>query len=100
MGQREDGTSLASINQLYNSPSQGSGADLIKRIMGEVYSSLPEDVKIIASIHDELILEAPEALAQEIASNLKDIMRRVGSEMLYPVPVDAEVEILDSWGGR
>jgi len=67
--------------------------------MGEIYSSLPEEVKIIASVHDELILEAPEALAQDMASLLLEIMRRVGSELLSPVPVDAEVEVLSSWGG-
>ena len=98
-GQSEDGRTLASINQLYNSPSQGTGADLIKAIMGEVYFSLPEEVKMIASVHDEIVLEAPEALAQDMASLLLGIMRRVGSELLSPVPVDAEVEILQSWGG-
>jgi DNA polymerase I len=98
-GQSEDGRSLASINQLYNSPSQGTGADLIKAIMGEVYSSIPEEVKMIASVHDEIVLEAPEALAQEMKTLLLGIMRRVGSELLSPVPVDAEVEVLDSWGG-
>jgi len=67
--------------------------------MGEVYSSLPDEVKMIGSVHDELILEAPEALAQDMASLLLEIMRRVGSELLSPVPVDAEVEVLDSWGG-
>ena len=98
-GQSEDGRTLASINQLYNSPSQGTGADLIKAIMGEVYSSIPEEVKMIASVHDELVLEAPEDLAQDMASLLLAIMRRVGSDLLAPVPVDAEVEVLDSWGG-
>lgn len=93
------GRSLASINQLYNSPSQGTGADLLKVVMAEVYSFLPEKVKMIGSVHDELILEAPEAQAQDMASLLLGIMRRVGSELLYPVPVDAEVEILQSWGG-
>jgi DNA polymerase-1 len=67
--------------------------------MAEVYSSLPKEVRMIGSIHDELILEAPEALAQDMASLLLGIMRRVGSELLAPVPVDAEVEILQSWGG-
>jgi DNA polymerase I-like protein with 3'-5' exonuclease and polymerase domains len=67
--------------------------------MGEVYSSLPEEVKMIASVHDEIVLEAPEALAQDMASLLQGIMRRVGSELLSPVPVDAEVEVLSSWGG-
>jgi len=84
---------------LYNSPSQGTGADLIKKVMAEVYNSLPEDVKMIGSVHDEILLEAPEDLAEEIANLLLSIMRRVGSKLLSPVPVDAEVEVLDSWGG-
>jgi len=55
---------------------------------------------MIASVHDEIVLEAPEALAQEKASLLLGIMREVGSALLDPVPVDAEVEILSSWGGN
>jgi len=98
-GQYEWGESLAKVNMLYNSPSQGTGADIMKAIMVEVYSSLPEEVKMIGSVHDELILEAPEDLAQDMATKLLGIMRRVGSEMLSPVPVDAEVEVLQSWGG-
>jgi DNA polymerase-1 len=93
------GRSLARDTELFNSPSQGTGADLLKAVMAEVYSSLPKEVRMIGSIHDELILEAPEALAQDMASLLLGIMRRVGSELLAPVPVDAEVEILQSWGG-
>lgn len=95
----KDGRTLARDTELYNSPSQGTGADLLKAVMAEVYSSIPKDVKLIGSVHDELILEVPGAQAQEIASRLRDIMRKIGSEMLYPVPVDAEVEVLSSWGG-
>ncbi|NPV62816.1 MAG: hypothetical protein HPY61_09345 [Methanotrichaceae archaeon] len=95
----KDGRTLARDTELYNSPSQGTGADLLKAVMAEVYASLPDEVRIIGSVHDELILEAPEARAQEMASLLLGIMRRIGSEMLSPVPVDAEVEVLQSWGG-
>jgi DNA polymerase-1 len=95
----KDGRSLARDTELFNSPSQGTGADLLKAVMAEVYSSLPDEVKMIGSVHDELILEAPEAQAQEMATKLLEIMRRVGSKLLFPVPVDAEVEVLDSWGG-
>jgi DNA polymerase I len=70
-----------------------------KAVMAEVYAGLPEDVKMIGSVHDELVLEAPEALAKDMALRLREIMKRIGSEMLSPVPVDAEVEILDTWGG-
>jgi DNA polymerase I-like protein with 3'-5' exonuclease and polymerase domains len=54
--------------------------------MAEVYSSLPEEVKLVGSVHDELVLEAPETMAREMASKLRRIMVDVGSELLRPVP--------------
>jgi DNA polymerase I-like protein with 3'-5' exonuclease and polymerase domains len=68
--------------------------------MARVYSSLPPEVKMVGSIHDEILLEVPESMAQEMASELRRIMIEVGSKLLNPVPVDAEVEVLDSWGGN
>ena len=68
--------------------------------MCELYDSLSsEDVKIIGSIHDELLLEVPEDQAEEYAKMLSKIMNRVGSRLLYPVPVTSQAEILSSWGG-
>lgn len=93
------GRTQATVNQLFNSPSQGTGADLLKVVMAEVYSSLPEEVKLVGCVHDELILEAPEAMAPDVALLLGELMKKVGSEFLAPVPVEAEVEVLDTWGG-
>lgn len=90
----------ASKFQAYNTPSQGTGADLIKMVMCELYDRLVDvDVKIIGSIHDELLLEVPEGQAEAYAKMLSEIMNRIGSELLYPVPVTSEAEILSSWGG-
>lgn len=93
----------ASKFQAYNTPSQGTGADLIKMVMCELYDRLTdeadEDVKIIGSIHDELMLEVPENQAEAYAKMLSEIMNRIGSELLYPVPVTSEAEILSAWGG-
>ncbi len=88
----------ASKFQLFNTPCQGTGADLIKLVMCEVYDRLSsEDARIIGSIHDELILEVPEEKAEEYARMLCEIMDRVGSKLLYPVPVKSEVKISSSW---
>lgn len=85
--------------QLFNTPCQGTAADLIKMVMCELYDGLQsEDIKIIGSIHDELILEVPEDQAEEYANMLCETMNRIGSELLYPVPVTSESEILNSWG--
>jgi DNA polymerase I len=90
---------LAKETELYNTPSQGTGADLIKMVLAEVFAILNTEVKLIGCVHDEIILEAPEAMADEAAAKLKEIMERIGSELLKPVPVVAEVDALDSWGG-
>jgi DNA polymerase-1 len=85
----------ASKFQMYNTPCQGTGADLIKLVMAEVYEKLSdEEARIIGSIHDEIILEVPEDRAEEYASRLKEIMERIGSQMLYPVPVKAEAKVM------
>ena len=71
--------------------------------MVELYEILSsgghEEIRMIGSIHDELLLEGPEIRAQEMAQILKDVMKKVGNKILDPVPVDAEVTISTSWGG-
>ncbi|WP_348303937.1 DNA polymerase [Methanothrix sp.] len=63
--------------------------------MAEVYEKLSdEEARIIGSIHDEIILEVPEDRAEEYAARLKEIMERIGSQMLYPVPVKAEAKVM------
>ncbi len=64
-------------------------------MMAEVYEKLSdEEARIIGSIHDEIILEVPEDRAEEYAARLKEIMERIGSQMLYPVPVKAEAKVM------
>jgi len=89
----------ASKFQLFNTPCQGTGADLIKMVMCELYDCLAcEDVRIVASVHDEILLEVPEDKAEAYAEMLREIMNRIGSELLHPVPVTSEAKILSSWG--
>jgi DNA polymerase-1 len=56
------------------------------------------DTRIVGTIHDELLLEVSESKAEAIAVLLGEIMRRIGSRLLFPVPVDAEVSISEAWG--
>jgi DNA polymerase-1 len=87
----------ASRFQMFNTPCQGTGADLIKLVMAEVYEKISsQDAKIIGSIHDEILLEVVENRAEEYARQLKEIMEKIGFELLSPVPVTSEVKILSS----
>jgi hypothetical protein len=45
------------------------------------------------------MLEVPEDQAEAYARMLSNLMNRIGSKLLYPIPVTSEAEILSSWGG-
>jgi DNA polymerase-1 len=90
----------ASRFQMFNTPCQGTGADLIKLVMAEVYEKIScQDAKIIGSIHDEILLEVQAERAEEYARLLKEIMESVGSKLLHIVPVKAEVKIMATLDG-
>lgn len=80
-----------------NAPVQGTAADIIKLAMVKVWHSLrakyPE-AKIILNVHDELVIEAPEAQATEVAKLVKYEMENV-IKMSPPLIVD--VNIGSSW---
>ena len=80
-----------------NSPIQGSAADLIKMAMVAVARRLKEKVpgaRIILQIHDELICEAPEKDAAQVARILSEEMERV---VTLSVPLPAETGIGHNW---
>ena len=80
-----------------NMPIQGLAADIMKLAMIKVaneYKNNP-DVKMLLQIHDEIILEVKEKLAEEVAKKVKDILENV---IQLKVPLLADVKIGDNWG--
>lgn len=61
-----------------NAPLQGSAADIIKMAMIAVDQMLPKDqAKMLLQVHDELVFEVDESIADELASKLADVMQSV-----------------------
>ncbi len=80
-----------------NSPIQGTAADIIKLAMIRVDEELRRrglEAKLILQVHDELILEAPEAEADEAASLLRECMEGV---IALDVPLRADVSMGANW---
>lgn len=80
-----------------NSVVQGSAADLIKLAMIEVHrESLRRggEARILLQIHDELLLEVPEELAEECANWLKKVMEGV---LEISVPLEVQVSTGRDW---
>lgn len=80
-----------------NTPIQGTAADIIKIAMVRVYrrlkAELPE-AKLILQVHDELIVEAPEELADKAAQILTEEMQ---GAVKLAVPLTADAKEGKSW---
>ena len=80
-----------------NAPIQGSAADIIKFAMVAVSRRLACEglkAKLILQVHDELIVECPEAEAEKVKTILEEEMSRVAS---LSVNLKADAAIGKSW---
>ncbi len=85
----------------YNTPIQGTAADILKNALGNLYSALKNlDTQIVAVVHDEVVLECPEEAAEAIAELLATTMEEAGTRYMKDVPTVAEASIADSWAGK
>lgn len=81
-----------------NMPIQGTEADLMKMAMIEVENKLlaqHNDCMQLLQIHDSILVECPEEVADRIAELLKDTMENIYK---LPVRLDVDVTIADNWG--
>ena len=80
-----------------NSPIQGTAADIIKLAMVRVAAELKQrgmQTRLILQVHDELILEAPEAEAAQAAELLRYCMEGV---MELKVPLKTDISTGGDW---
>jgi DNA polymerase I len=92
-GPRRQGAERAAIN----APMQGTAADLIKLSMIAVQDWLEAskiETKMIMQVHDELVLEVPEAELPEVRKRLPELMCGVAT---LKVPLVAEVGVGNNW---
>ncbi len=71
-----------------NMPIQGTEADLMKRAMIAVDKALPKGAELIMQVHDSLIVECDEAIADDVAKTLKENMESVAPELKIKLAVD------------
>nr|WP_244193146.1 DNA polymerase I [Paraburkholderia eburnea] len=92
-GPRRQAAERAAIN----APMQGTAADLIKLSMIAVQKWLDErkiGTKMIMQVHDELVLEVPDAELSEVRKCLPELMCSVAK---LKVPLVAEVGVGANW---
>ncbi|MBD3794306.1 MAG: DNA polymerase I, partial [Campylobacterales bacterium] len=88
----------AFMRESVNTVFQGSAADLIKLSMIEIEQYIQEeqlDCAMLLQIHDELIFEVRQDIADEVAKQFKYMMENI---MEFKVPLVCSVSIGDCWG--
>jgi len=92
-GPRRQAAERAAIN----APMQGTAADLIKLAMIQVQQSLEEKrlrSRLVLQVHDELVLEVPEAEVETLRALLPQKMETVAQ---LSVPLIVDVGVGDNW---
>ena len=80
---------------------QGACADGLKLALCEIHKALPKDAKIIATVHDEIIVEASEAKAEQVKKLLSKLMVGVFDKLFKKqVPIEVDAKICENWDER
>jgi DNA polymerase-1 len=88
---------IAAENMAVNTPIQGAAADIIKRAMLAVHAGLRQrglQAKLLLQVHDELVLDVPDAEQVEVERLVRDAM--VGAAKLH-VPLEVAVGHGRTW---
>ena len=88
----------ANINSLYNYPVQGTAADGFKLALIYLDKKLAgQDAHIVHILHDEVIVEARDDIADAVAVMVRSCMERAFNDIIPEVPFVVEPEVKDSW---
>ena len=88
----------AAERETSNLPIQGTAADILKQAMINVHGALPQvsggRARMILTVHDELLFEAPKESAEEVADAVRHLMQ---SAVTLAVPLKVDVGIGENW---
>jgi DNA polymerase-1 len=96
-----EGKAYPNKTEALNTPVQGTAADGMKAAVGLLWArraECPGAVPVLF-VHDEIVVEVPEAGAVRAAAWLKQAMLDGMAPLIAPVPVEVEVTVGINWAG-
>ncbi len=85
---------------LVNTPVQGGCADGMKRALLLLAQRLPAGTRLISTVHDEVIVEAPDALAEQTRALVQAAMIEAMAALFPQVPIEVEAGVVTHWGEK
>jgi len=73
-----------------NMPIQGTEADLMKLAMVRLDKKLPAGAEMIMQVHDSVMVECDETMAEKVAEMMKEVMEGVAPELGVKLLVDVK----------
>lgn len=93
---RDDADRARARRQAFNSVIQGSAADVMKYALIRAHGLLPDEARLLLTVHDEIVVETPEALVDSTIEALRVAMEDVGIPRIT-VPLKASIGVGTSW---
>ena len=85
---------------LVNTPVQGGCADGMKQALVLIAQQLPAEAQLISTVHDEVLVEAPEAMANDVRDLVQTIMIEAMATLFPQVPIEVEAGSCSHWGEK
>jgi DNA polymerase I-like protein with 3'-5' exonuclease and polymerase domains len=94
-----EGIRMGAERQLFNSLIQGGATgDLMKLALIRIDVMLPEGCKLLLTVHDEILVLAPDHLVDKAIEVVYDAMTGPGIQKLVKVPLKIDLHVGSSWG--
>ena len=91
----------AGLPERSNIPVQGTAADIIKKALGLLVNAIEgSDARIVAAVHDEIVLECDSSESEHMASVLTNSMEEAANTILPLVPTSVKAVISESWAEK
>jgi DNA polymerase-1 len=85
---------------LVNTPVQGGCADGMKQALVLIAQRLPDGARLISTVHDEVLVEAPEAIAEQVCELVRSSMIEAMATLFPQVPIEVEAGSCSHWGEK
>jgi len=89
------GLRAAAERQAFNTRIQGSAADIIKVAMVRAHAMIPQEARLLLTVHDELVTLTPDHLVTETEDAIREAMEGIN---LLNVPLIADITTVQRWG--